>query len=241
MKSPKYSKEIIKLQLIQAKNLLDEIPSSNWWLKNSKKFNFCSQRTVVFYFNSWNNAILETFGYTSHATPRPSVLKVCTNCNKILQRKPSTLRSDNFFCSQSCAATYNNKNKKYGTRRSKLEIYLEEQLRILYPDLEFHFNQKDTINSELDIYIPSLKLAFELNGIFHYEPIYGEDKLSKIQNNDQRKFQACIENGIELCIIDTSQVKYLKKHILEKYLKIISNVIELKMSKLLTLVFLQYS
>ena len=64
-----------------------------------------------------------------------------------------------------------------------------------------------------------------LNGIFHYEPIYGQDKLSQIQNNDNRKFQACIENGIELCIIDSSQQKYFKEQSSLKYLNIITNII----------------
>ena len=81
---------------------------------------------------------------------------------------------------------------------------------MLFPSLEFHFNRKDTINSELDIYIPSLKIAFELNGIFHYEPIYGPEKLGQINNNDERKMQACIEHGIELCLIDVSTLTYFK-------------------------------
>ena len=88
------------------------------------------------------------------------------------------------------------------------------------------FNGKDTINSELDIYIPSLKLAFELNGIFHYEPIYGKDKLQSIKNNDTRKFQACIEKGISLCIVDSSQQKRFSPKSSQKYLDIIVNIIE---------------
>jgi hypothetical protein len=107
---------------------------------------------------------------------------------------------------------------------------LEQQLPILYPDMEFHFNRKDTINSELDIYIPTLSLAFELNGIFHYEPIYGPDKLSQIQNNDHRKFQACLEKGIELCITDTSSLSYFKEQSAKKYLDIITNIINMKLS-----------
>ena len=83
-------------------------------------------------------------------------------------------------------------------------------MSIQYPNLEIHYNRKDAINSELDIYIPELELAFELNGIFHYEPIYGAEKLQQIQNNDDRKFQACLEKGISLCIIDTSSLKYFK-------------------------------
>ena len=152
----------------------------------------------------------------------------CTNCNKEFNRIPSQIKkskSNNHFCSQSCAATYSNLHKNKGNCRSKLEKYLEEQLKLLYPDLKILFNDKTTINSELDIYIPSLKLAFELNGIFHYEPIFGQDKLNQILNNDNRKFQASIEHGIELCIIDVSQQKYFKEQSTKKYLNIINNVI----------------
>lgn len=91
---------------------------------------------------------------------------------------------------------------------------------------------KDAINSELDIYIPSLKLAFELNGIFHYEPIYGQDKMNQIQNNDNRKFQACLEHGIELCIIDSSKLTYFKPANAQKYLDIITQVINSKVGQI---------
>jgi len=151
----------------------------------------------------------------------------CTNCNIEVERIPSQIKkSNNNFCSQSCSAIYRNKNKTHGTRRSKLEAWLEEQLIILYPNLEFHFNQKTAINSELDIYIPSLNLAFELNGIFHYEPIYGINKLQQIQENDISKSKACHEAKIDLCTIDTSGQKYFKESTSQKYLDIINNIIK---------------
>jgi hypothetical protein len=118
----------------------------------------------------------------------------CSQCNELITKNPKDLKkskSGRLFCSISCGTRYNNLHKTHGTTRSKLEKWLEEQITLLYPNLKIHFNRKDTINSELDIFIPSLKLAFELNGIFHYEPIHGESKLEGIQNNDQRKFQAC--------------------------------------------------
>ena len=155
----------------------------------------------------------------------------CKNCNIEIYKTNSDLKksnTNNFFCCSSCSATYNNKNKTNGNRVSKLEIFLQDKLIGLYPNIEFHFNKKDTINSELDIYVPSLKLAFELNGIFHYEPIFGDRKLSQIQNNDDRKFQACLEKGIELCIIDVSQLKYFKETNSVKYLDIILNIINSK-------------
>lgn len=154
----------------------------------------------------------------------------CTLCGIPFRRAKSQKRSPNAFCSKSCSVIYNNTHKTHGTRRSKLETYLEEQLKKLFPTLQFHFNQKDAINSELDIYIPSLNLAFELNGIYHYEPIHGPEKLSSIQNNDQRKFQACLERGIELCIIDTSSLKNFKEARAKTYLDIIQLIIEKKLA-----------
>lgn len=101
----------------------------------------------------------------------------------------------------------------------------------MYPDLVILFNDKSTINSELDIYIPSLRIAFELNGIFHYEPIFGKDKLKQINNNDNNKFQKCIINNISLCIIDTSSQKKFKEQNSLMYLEIITNIINQAMTR----------
>lgn len=153
---------------------------------------------------------------------------ICLHCGTEFYKITSDIINDKHFCSKSCAVSYNNTHKTKGNRRSVLEKYFEEQLPKIYPQLEFHFNRKDAINSELDVYIPALKLAFELNGIFHYEPIYGSEKLQQIQSNDQRKFQACIEHGIELCIIDASALKYFKPERAKKYLDIVCNLINNK-------------
>lgn len=151
----------------------------------------------------------------------------CLQCNKEFLKVRSKITTNN-FCSRSCSAIYNNTHKTKGTRVSKLEVWLKEQLSIKYPDWEIKYNEKETINSELDIHIPHLNLAFELNGIFHYEPIYGQEKLSQIKNNDDRKFQACLENKIELVIMDVSSLNYWKPEKGEKYLNIITEIINRK-------------
>jgi hypothetical protein len=162
---------------------------------------------------------------------RNQKLKItCKNCSKPFEKRLKEIKkTKNNFCSHSCATTYQNAHKTTGTKRSKLEIWLESQLEPRYPNM-IKYNNTEAINSELDIYIPSLSLAFELNGIFHYEPIYGPEKLFKIQNNDQRKFQACIEYNIELCILDVSWIKHFKEHHAQKYLKIITDIIDTKLS-----------
>lgn len=157
----------------------------------------------------------------------------CKQCNVVFIKRLSGLsKSGNNFCSSSCSAHYNNAHKTTGTRRSKLEVWLEEQLTGYFIKLNIIYNTKEAINSELDIYIPSLNLAFELNGIFHYEPIYGKDKLASIQNNDNRKFQACLERGIELVIIDSSGLKKFQAQKGEKYFQIIKTIIENKILEL---------
>jgi hypothetical protein len=153
----------------------------------------------------------------------------CTNCSIEFEKIPTEIKkskSGNHFCSKTCSTTYNNKNKTFGTRRSKLEIWLEQELKLIYPNMHIDFNKKDTIGSELDIFIPTLKTAFELNGILHYEPIYGLDKLNKIQENDMSKTKACSEANIDLFIIDTSTQKYVNAFTSKKYLNVITNIID---------------
>lgn len=177
---------------------------------------------------TWRNFVSDCGFESDLRQPKQNVF--CKNCNKEFKKTVAEIKNTkNNFCCQSCAAIYNNTHKTKGIRVSKLEVWLAKELPKLYPNLEFHFNRKDTINSELDIYIPSLKLAFELNGIFHYEPIFGKEKLKSIKNNDNRKFQACIENNIELCIIDSSSLGYFKLDKVKKYLDMIKHIIDLKL------------
>lgn len=219
----KYTKEQIIEEFKKFANKLGKVPTKNDL--NHKAF-IKSVTSIRRIFNlSWND-FLKLCNLTPNNEMNDAILCYCTQCNTLFEKYLCEYKkSPNHFCNSSCSATYNNTHKTKGTRVSKLEIYLQEQLTKLFPSLEIHYNRKDAINSELDIYIPSLKLAFELNGIFHYEPIFGEEKLTQIQNNDSRKYQACIEKGISLCIIDVSSLKYFKKDNAKKYLDIIVDII----------------
>lgn len=166
----------------------------------------------------------------SHLYKGSSKKVTCKQCMKKFTKNTSQIKhTKNNFCCKSCAATYNNTHKTTGNRRSKLEIWIENKLKDLYPNIDILFNNKKIINSELDILLPKLNLAFELNGIYHYEPIHGKKLLKQIKNNDNRKFQACLEKNIELCIINTSKMCYFKENLAMPYLKIITNIIDKKM------------
>lgn len=174
-------------------------------------------------------------------TAHISIKCKCDECGKELIQLPSVHKLyTHHFCSRRCNGLYRFKHgaftnslgeNRIGKCRSKLEKWIELQIGLIYPDLEVHYNRNDAINSELDIFIPSLRLAIELNGAYHYEPIYGPDKLSKVQNNDARKMQACLERNIEFCSIDASELgsfDYFKEKRGQKYLDIIKHVINQK-------------
>lgn len=163
-----------------------------------------------------------------HQQPKIKRRHFCLYCEQEFIPLSKRLSTHKEFCSKTCAGKYQAEHKTHGGSRSKLEKWIELQLNNLYPNLRILYNDRLTIRAELDIYVPSLKLAFELNGIFHYEPIYGADVLSKIQNNDQRKFQACIEAGIELCIIDNTSMKVFNETKAYIFLEIITTLINKK-------------
>lgn len=140
-------------------------------------------------------------------TRSSSITVECDECGKQITRlKGDMMKRERHgikhsFCNCSCAAKFRNSHKTSGSRRSKMELYLEQMIRDRFPSVEFLCNDRTAIGSELDIYFPQLKLGIELNGIFHYEPIYGESKLQRIRDNDRQKILTAAELGIELIVI----------------------------------------
>lgn len=135
------------------------------------------------------------------------------------------------FCNRSCAALYHNQMyKKSGNQTSKLEKYLQSCLSETYKDLSFIYNAKSIVRGELDIYIPELKIAFELNGIFHYEPIFGIDRLVQSQMADQRKLEDCKLHAIDLHVIDTRNQRKFSIKTSQPYKDYVLNIINSKLA-----------
>lgn len=146
---------------------------------------------------------------------RTSQEVLCVNCKTLFRKQGVELkRTSNHFCSRSCSAQFNNCHKKLGaSRRSKAEDYLSSLIRHDFPLLKIIQNDRALLPSglEVDIVIPHLKLAIELNGPVHYFPLFGDEKLVKIRAADILKQVEIQAAGYNLLVIDISAYGYFKK------------------------------
>jgi hypothetical protein len=144
---------------------------------------------------------------------------VCSYCDCIFHRPQSIInRKDRtnteFFCSKKCKGCYDSTitkgifdpNSSFVKKRSALELYIEEKIKLNFPYIKLAINNRSLLESrlEVDFYFPDLKLAIEVNGIVHYKAIYGEEAFIKIQEKDNRKIQLCEEKKIDLIIIKST-------------------------------------
>ena len=174
--------------------------------------------------NGWNFfcSLSCRYGYQEKGKEFP-----CAQCQKLIRKIPAQIRQTkhNVFCSKSCAALYNNKHKHRGTRRSKLEVFIEKRLRLEFSRIELQCNTHHVIDMELDFYFPELRLAMELNGIFHYKPIYRQEKLRRVQELDRQKLRRCLKAGIRLFVIDISRVTHLTQAAQEECWEVVKELV----------------
>lgn len=152
----------------------------------------------------------------SYQSKTSSTYVSCAFCGKENKKRKSSLIYENSFCNHSCAMSFRNKTQ-HGYRRSKLEVYIENQIKEEFPNLIVICNDRHVIGSELDFYFPDLHFAIELNGIIHYEPIFGKTELERLQHRDKQKFLLCHQAGIELAVIDTSSCSHLTQKAKDKF------------------------
>lgn len=82
---------------------------------------------------------------------------------------------------------------------SKLERYVYQKLSMLGYSVVFHKTELIPNNKlEIDLYIPAKKLAIEIDGPSHFNPIWGEKKLLQTMTADMSKGGLLNANGYHL-------------------------------------------
>ena len=98
---------------------------------------------------------------------------------------------------------------------SKLERFLHESL--LQHNYEVHYHKEDLLPSEklhVDLYLPKPKVAIEVDGIAHFEPIWGEEYLAKRQAADLEKTGLILSLGLIFI-----RIKQTKKSMSDKRMR----------------------
>lgn len=174
--------------------------------KDNRLNNFCSRSCSAIFHNAPRRKPKKE---KIPRTPNPFLDVPCTNCSKIIQRKLKTVEKQKYFyCNKKCQATYANKTYnragRFGKNRSKAEDDLALIISTEFPDLKIVKNDRSTISGglELDLWIPSLKIAIELNGPCHYIPLFGEEELEKTLFKDSFKKSECQKLSIHFFIIN---------------------------------------
>lgn len=111
---------------------------------------------------------------------------------------------------------------------SKFENFISETLIEEGYDVLLH--KKGALinpNLELDIYVPNIKLAIEVDGPVHYLPIFGEERLEKTRLADADKNGLLISHGVYVLRIKCDHSKlsrHLKRVVKQKLLDHIEKV-----------------
>lgn len=188
-------------------------------------------------FGSWYVALEKAnvpYSQRPRQKPKPREEVTCKECGKQFLKLVSQIKVSfkNHFCGSSCSGKYKNKYTFKNIRTSKLERHVRDKLQVEYPTLNIKFNDRLVCNGlELDIYIEKLQLAFEIRGILHYKPIFGEEKMKDINRRDKIKEEICEKNGINLYVIKDESTYFTDKYgdeIFKRIKSIITNVIFFK-------------
>ena len=111
---------------------------------------------------------------------------------------------------------------------SKMEKFLENYLTNEGHEVIFH--KKGLVantNLEVDLFLPSLKVAIEIDGPAHFFPIWGQDSLNKHIKADAEKAGLLLNGGF--CLI---RVKHLSKTLTEKHKRDLTKMVTKELDKI---------
>lgn len=117
--------------------------------------------------------------------------------------------------------------RKSSVEGSKLEKFVLAKLLENNYKVEFHKEQILTNTKlQIDLFLPGENVAIEVDGPSHFEPVWGDDSLSRNQKYDQKKTGLILGKGIKLIRIkQTGDYSKAKAIILtNKLLDILANI-----------------
>ena len=120
----------------------------------------------------------------------------CLNCGLEFLKKPGFINKNGFKC------------PKCGIKKSYAEILMSKLLNLKFEEQKTFEDCIYKKKLPFDFYIPDLNICIEMQGVQHYKPVevFGGDsgfEETKIRDKIKRNF--CINNGIELILIDSSK------------------------------------
>lgn len=118
--------------------------------------------------------------------------------------------------------------RRASTEGSKAEKFLHEGLTKMGYDVIMHkVGLIPGEKFEIDLYLPNLLTAIEIDGPQHFLPVYGEKNLRRNIKYDAVKSGALLSRG--MCVI---RVKYLLKHTSQSTNNILLKLVESELKKI---------
>ena len=186
----------------------EQVPSSH---RNGRGCELCSREerrsNTKDFLKKANIQHGERYDYSKviYEHSREKVVIICDRHGEFSQKPADHVRSRG--CPK-CAGS-NGEN----IMRDLLEntIFPDKKFPTIRP--EFLRNPETGWPLELDCYIEEMKLAFEFQGVQHYESIRrfgGEKRFEQQHKKDQLKRELCLKEGIDLIEIDTRPINKIR-------------------------------
>lgn len=144
----------------------------------------------------------------------------CPQCHKKLQLTPREAAKRK-YCSGTCRNLATNPAKNGSI--SKAETLLCNLIEAAGYVVDR--NRRDILNGlEIDIWIPALQTGIEYNGVYHLQPIHGDEMLQRIQAKDELKKKLAEKLGIRLIVVEDAKstpthIRNLGKKVLQQLSK----------------------